>query len=287
MKKLLINFAPTGMLPQKTDSPHVPISPTEIINDVLDAASKGICIAHLHARDPASGAPLSDPEIYAAIIEGIRKYNSDLIICVSLSGRNISDPERRCAPIKLSGTVKPDMASLTLSSLNFSSKESINSPETIKYICSALKKNGVKPELEIFDLGMLNAWHYLSSRKMLEPPFYFNVIFGNVYGAQATPCHVAPFWQELRNAGILSYGGIGRQQIIANAMAIADGSHVRVGLEDNLWFDANRTVAATNATLIQRVVELAEISERPLMSAREARDLLGLKNDGKNFGVDE
>jgi 3-keto-5-aminohexanoate cleavage enzyme len=117
--KFILNFAPTGMIPTKRMTPHVPISPDEIIRQVLEAANLGVNMVHLHARDPATGEPTYKKEIYAEIIKGIREKEKDLILCVSTSGRHFSEFEKRSDCLDLEGELKPDLASLTLSSVNF------------------------------------------------------------------------------------------------------------------------------------------------------------------------
>ena len=120
MNDLIINFAPTGMVPTKEMSPHVPIGINEIVENVHEAVELGITIVHLHARDAVTGRPTYKAEIYGDLISGIRDYAKDLIICVSLSGRDFGEFRQRAEPLQLTGNCKPDMGSLTLSSLNFS-----------------------------------------------------------------------------------------------------------------------------------------------------------------------
>ena len=129
--KLLLNLAPTGMVPTRQMSPWVPISPEEIIADAVAAAAMGVNIVHIHARDDA-GVPTYRKDVYARIIGGIREKCPDLIICVSLSGRTFGSFEERSDPLRLTGDVAPDMASLTLSSMNFAKVESVNSPDMIR-----------------------------------------------------------------------------------------------------------------------------------------------------------
>ncbi len=117
--ELVINFTPTGMIPTKEMTPHVPVSPSEIIEDVHEAYELGITMVHIHARDKVTGEPTYKAEVYEEIILGVRKYAPELVVCVSLSGRNWSEFEKRSEPIQLTGKAKPDMGSLTLSSLNF------------------------------------------------------------------------------------------------------------------------------------------------------------------------
>ena len=118
-RKFILNFTPTGMIPTRKITPHVPILPDEIINDVLSVVELGVSMVHLHARDPGTGEPTYKKDIYGEIIRGIGKREKNLILCVSTSGRNFSEFDKRSDCLNLEGEVKPDFASLTLSSLNF------------------------------------------------------------------------------------------------------------------------------------------------------------------------
>jgi uncharacterized protein (DUF849 family) len=163
----------------------------------------------------------------------------------------------------------PDMGSLTLSSLNFSSQASINAPDMIQKLAEKMNAYGVHPELEIFDLGMIQYARYLMQKEQLKPPYYFNVIFGNIAGMQSNFHAMAATLQDLPEDSYWAFGGIGGQQLRSNAAAIAMGGGVRVGLEDNLFYDQNKTVLATNLTLIKRIKTLAEIFERKIMRPAE------------------
>ena len=165
------------MVPRQSNHPNVPEQPHEIIDEVLEAHAKGITIAHLHARD-SKGNPTHCPDVYAKIVEGIRKGAPDLIICLSLSGRGGIGLEQRAAPIYLKGPHRPDMGSLTLSSLNFTTQASVNSPETIVALAEKMNQLGVIPELEAFDLGMVNYANYLLRKGILSGPIYINLILG-------------------------------------------------------------------------------------------------------------
>ena len=184
-EKLIINFTPTGMIPTKEMTPHVPVSNKEIIEDVREACEKGISMVHLHARDPLTGDPTYKKEIYGEIIEGIRAFDPYLVICVSLSGRNFSELEQRTDALQLDGMLKPDMGSLTLSSLNFNKVASMNAPDMIADLARVMKEKGIVPELEAFDIGMINYARYLHKKELISPPFYFNLLLGNIACAQA------------------------------------------------------------------------------------------------------
>ncbi|MBY9064765.1 3-keto-5-aminohexanoate cleavage protein [Sphingomonas yunnanensis] len=284
MDDLIINFAPTGMVPTKEHTPHVPITASEIVDDVLAAYDLGAGIAHLHTRDALTGAPEVNPDTFAAIIEGIRRHAPDLVICVSLSGRNVTDPELRAAPLELAGALKPDMGSLTLSSLNFVQQASVNSPSRIQFLARRMHDRGIMPELEVFDLGMINYLTYMRSRAMLTAPFYCNVLLGNIAGLQASATEWGEVDAVMPPDVIWAAAGIGAAQTPAVSLAVALGRHVRVGLEDNIWLDRARATLATNRQLVERVVQLAELAERAPMPPVKIRELLGLAPGNERYG---
>lgn len=290
MEELIVNFTPTGMIPTKEMTPYVPVSITEIVEDVHEAVEAGITMVHIHARDPKTGKPTYQQEIYGKIIEGIRKYSKDLIICVSLSGRGIKEFEHRANPLQFEGDLKPDMGSLTLSSLNFNKTESVNSPEMIQLLAAEMKKKGILAELEAFDAGMINYAKYLEKKGLLEAPHYFNLLLGNIACAQADLMHAGILVRDLPPNSVWSMAGIGDAQLSINSMAIAAGGGVRVGLEDNIYFDRKRKVLAKNIDLIKRVHKIAEANERGIMTSSKLRKILNLlPGDGKYgraFGVD-
>jgi uncharacterized protein (DUF849 family) len=282
--KLIINFAPTGMIPTKEMTPHVPISVAEIVEDVHEACELGISMVHLHARDPLSGKPTYKAEIFAEIIGGIRRFSPELIICVSLSGRDFIEFEKRAAPLELDGDLKPDMGSLTLSSVNFNRQASINEPSMIQALALRMKERGISPELEAFDIGMINYARYLEKKALIAPPFYFNLLLGNIACAQADLLHAGIMIRDLPEQSFWSLAGIGDSQLPMNSVAIAIGGGVRVGLEDNIFFDNRRTSLARNADLLKRIHAIAKNHERPVMTSRELRRLLDLEEGNGRYG---
>lgn len=275
-RKFVLNFAPTGLIPTREMTPHVPVRPAEIVKQVLDVADLGVSMVHIHARDPATGKPTHAKEVYGKIIGGIRKKRKDLILCVSTSGRVFNRFDKRSDCLNLEGDLKPDLGSLTLSSLNFNKQASINSPQMIQDLARWMLERGIKPELEAFDLGMINYAKYLIQKGLLEPPYYFNLILGNIACAQADILHLGLMISELPEDSIWSVGAVGDSQLRMNSIAIAAGGGVRVGLEDNIWYDAERTRLATNRELVERVVYIARSMGREPLSPREARGLLKL-----------
>lgn len=276
--KFIFNLTPTGMIPTKEMTEQVPIQPEEIINQVLEAAELGVNMVHLHARDRDTGIPTYKKEIYSEIISGIRKKNKDLVLCVSTSGRNFFEFEKRSQVLELSGEVKPDFGSLTLSSLNFNKQASINDPDMIRKLAQKMLDNNIRPELEAFDLGMINYAKYLISKKLIKPPFYFNLILGNIACAQANMLSLGLMIKELPDDSIWSAGGIGNWQLKMNAMAVMEGGGVRIGLEDNIYFDDDRKHLATNLDLIKRLAAVAKALGKEPYSTKEAREILGCYN---------
>ena len=281
---LIINFTPTGMIPTKAMTPHVPVSVPEIVEDVHRAVEIGITMVHLHARDEATGEPTYEARIYEHLIAGIRSFAPDLVICVSLSGRDFKRFGQRSEVLSLDGAVKPDMGSLTLSSLNFNRVASVNAPEMIQALAREMKTRAIAPELEAFDAGMINYARYLHKKQLIEPPFYFNLLLGNIACAQADLLHAGIMIRDLPADSYWSLAGIGNAQLAMNSVAIAMGGGVRVGLEDTIYYDRGRTKLATNAELLRRVHTLAQTHERKLMTSAKLRALLKLEDGHGRYG---
>jgi uncharacterized protein (DUF849 family) len=273
---LIVNLAPTGMVPTRDQSPFVPLTPAEIADDVVRCVAQGVSMVHLHARG-TDGAPTDELSMYADIIGRIRARAPDTVIVTTTSGRLVADVERRAATLSLEGELKPDMASLTLGSMNFARDASVNAPATITRLAQIMHERGIKPELEVFDLGMVNIAHMLIDKGLIQAPYYFNILLGNPGTAQSTLLHLAAIVGSLPPDSVWSLGGIGRFQAQSNALGVVMGHGVRVGLEDNLWFDDERTQLADNPRLVRRVAAQAAALGRPLASAAQTRSLLGLE----------
>lgn len=276
MNRLIVNFTPTGMVPTKAMTPLVPISVDEIVDDVLGCATLGVSIVHIHARDD-QGRPTPDPEVYSEILQRIRQERSDLILCVTTSGRTHPRVEDRSEVLDLAGDSKPDMASLTLGSMNFARTASVNSPETIQALAQRMLDRGIRPELEVFEAGMINYGKYLMKKGLLEPPGYFNLLLGNIATAQATEPTLDLMLESLPDGATWALAGIGDCQLQVHRWAIARGGHVRVGLEDNIYFDAERTTLASNRMQVQRIVDLADEYGRDISTPNETRSKMGLE----------
>lgn len=275
MTPLIINLAPTGMVPTVAMTPYVPLTPGRICEDVLRCAAAGASMIHLHAREP-DGTPSWASSRYLPIIERIRAHAPELVLVVSTSGRVHRAYEQRADVLNLPAEIRPEMASLTLGSHNFLHEASCNSPEMIERLAARMAEQGIKPEFEVFDLGMVNVSHWLIQRGLVSPPYYFNILVGNLPTAQAKVSHLGPIVAELPPNSVWSVGGIGRYQSRAILYGIAEGHGVRVGIEDNIWFNSERTQLATNLGLVRRVCAVSEEIGRSISTSEQTRTLLGL-----------
>jgi uncharacterized protein (DUF849 family) len=158
--------------------------------------------------------------------------------------------------------------------MNFSKEASVNSPDTIQELASLMREKDIVPELEIFDTGMLNYAHYLMGKGLLKSPLVINFLLGGVATAQATPLDLGVLLARVPKESIWLVAGIGTAQLSANVLGLASGGGVRVGLEDNLHLDTQRTQLATNRQLVERVHRLAEEMGRPMMTSAQLRQRL-------------
>ncbi len=273
---VIINLAATGMVPVRSDTAHVPLTPDEIAADCARCHELGVSVVHLHARD-ADGTPTHRKEAYAAVIAAVRERAPDVVVCVSCSGRNVSDLERRSEVLSLEGDLKPDMASLTLGSLNFPRQASVNQPQVIAGLATRMAENGIVPELEVFEVGMIDVSRYLLRKGVLQAPLYFNILLGSLGTTSLSPLNLGTMLAALPAGAAWGLAGIGDYQLRANVMALCSGGHVRTGLEDNIWYDAERTTLATNSMLVERVVDVARTLGRRPATPAEARAILGLE----------
>jgi uncharacterized protein (DUF849 family) len=259
----IINFTPTGTQTTR-DNSFAPLLPNEIIEEVHSANEVGISIVHLHARDEETNNTYKK-EVYQKIIEGIKKHCPDLLICVSLTGRNFPELEKRTEVLQL----LPDMGSLTMSSLNFPSGTSINQPETIIRLIEEMDKYGVQPEIECFDTGMLNYTNYLILKNILKPPYHINFILGNIYNGQCDLGTLSSIKSNLPAHSYTCLGGIGSQQLKSTTYGLLDFDGVRIGLEDNLYFkDKEKT---TNIELLKRLHRIMDELDMTHYTSNELR----------------
>jgi uncharacterized protein (DUF849 family) len=273
--KLIINAAITGMIPKKKDNPNTPISVNEIIDDAIRCYKAGASIIHIHTRDDDQ-EPTYKKEIFAQIFEGIRKQCPEIIICATTSGRNYNIFEKRSQVLELTGNLKPDMASLTMNSINVREKSVMNSAEMIENLALKMNKNGIIPEIEIFDAGMISTIKIMIKKGILKPPFYANLLFGSMYSIPATMFDLSYLVKSLPSNFNWAVAGIGKFQLKMNLSSVLMGGHVRVGLEDNLYYDHEKKQLATNEKLVTRIVNFSNNIGRKIATAQETREMLGI-----------
>ena len=273
-EKLIINAAITGCVLRKSDTPHLPVTIPEIVDCAGRVQDAGASIVHLHARAPDE-SPSCDADIYSEIVDRVRHACDDLIICISLSGRHHSSLEERAQAL----ASKPDMASLTLGSTNFAAESNINTPETIQGLAKRISAAGVVPELEVFEVGFINYANYLIRKGILRPPHYFNIILGSLGSAPLDLVGLGHMVGLLPPGAIWSIGGLGRYQLDANVAGIAAGGHVRVGIEDCVYLDRDRTIHADNVQMVGRIARIAREMGRDPATSEEARKMIGLKSE--------
>jgi len=280
---LIINAAITGMVPMPADNASLPVTVGQIITEACRCADAGASIIHVHARGE-DGTPTWRGDIYREMIEGIRSRCPELLVSGSTSGRLWSDFEKRSAVLDC----RPDLASLTPGSLNFPTAASVNPPQIIRQLAAAMRERGVIPELEFFEIGMIDyVRDYLIPKGYLRAPYYANLLLGSLGTMAASARNLAHMVEALPAGTIWAAAGIGRFQFSINQMAIQMGGHVRVGLEDNLWMDTEKTDPATNVRLIERVVREAEAAGRPIASPADTRRIIGLRRNHSKVVEDE
>ena len=269
----IITVAITGSVPRKENNPAVPITPEEQIESTQAAFEAGATVAHIHVRNDDQ-SPTSDPARFARVQEGLRRHCPGLIIQFSTGGRSGKGSERG-----MMLDLAPDMASLSTGSVNFPTIIYENHPTLIAELAARMKRFGVKPEIEVFDLSMLYQAVRMAEEGLLEPPLHVQFVFG-IKNAMPAIRQVLEFEvSELRRLmpqATWAAAGIGAAQLEVNRWTLELGGHCRTGLEDNVRFDRTR-LASSNAELVKRVADLcADYGTRPA-TAVEARAILGLR----------
>ena len=273
---LIISAALTGMVARRDRAPHVPLSAEEIVTDAERCFEAGAGIVHLHARRP-DGPPDWRREAYAELIPEIRRRCPGIVVCATTSGRGGASVDERADVLLLDGDARPDLASLTLGSVNFPSGPSVNDIDTIEELARRIAERGIVPELEIFDLGMAHLAHRLERRGLLPAVCPANLLLGFPNGAPADARSLCALVDALpASVGPWHAAGFGAFQQPAGALAAAMGGHIRTGLEDNPYLDHVERDAATNAQLVERAVLQARATGRVVADVAQARRALEL-----------
>ncbi len=272
MDKLIINYALTGSRITREQTPYIPVTPDEIINSAVAASEAGAAVVHIHVRDQKTGVGIQDVDLFREVSEGI-KSRCNVIQCLTTSGipgRNLGEPERR-APLAL----KPEIASVDCGSLNFGKLIYLCGEDWIERLVGEMFAKGVKPELEIFDTGMIEICKKLIGQNLLHKPYYCGLILGTPSGAPADIRILVTMIDLLPPDCVWFATGIGRHHLTITSLAISLGGHIRVGLEDTIYYTAG-VLAKSNAELVARCVRIAKETGREIATADEARSMLGL-----------
>lgn len=289
-REVFITCAVTGGGDSAGRSPHVPVTPQEIADSALEAHEAGAAIVHLHVRDPKTRRGSRDPGLYRELVALIRERNTDVILNLTggmggeilfgppevplppAPGSDFVGPEGRMSHIL---ELRPEIASLDTGSLNFDEALYATTPSWLRTAAAAYRAAGVRPEIEVFELGHIEMAKQLIREGLIEAPPIFQLCLGIRYGAPAT----AEAMMALRNAlppdAIWAGFGLGALQMPMAAQAVLMGGNVRVGLEDNLYLD--RGVLATNAQLVTRAREVIERLGARALGSEETRSKLGLR----------
>lgn len=267
---LIITCALVGAEQTRETYPYLPQTPEEIATAAEEAVAAGASILHLHVRDK-DGRPSQKVEIFAEVTDTIRS-RCDCILQYSTGGAVGTPLGQRCAPLIL----RPEMATLSMGTMNFGADIYENSETTIETIAAAIRDNGSMAELEVFDLGMLESIGRYIDRGVLLQKFHVDFVLGVPGGMAATIRNLVLLVERLADGQSWTAAAVGRQQLPVTAHAIAMGGHVRVGIEDNIYYRRGE-LARSNGQLVARAARLAAELERPVASVQQAREILGLR----------
>jgi 3-keto-5-aminohexanoate cleavage enzyme len=273
MEKLIITVAPTGSVPRKKDTAHLPVTPDEIAETAYSCEQEGASVIHVHCRDE-SESPTSDYSVFKETVNRIRK-RTHLIIMASTSGVAGKSDESRAEPLR----TNPEMASLTTGSLNFAGRKPssvyVNTLETITFLAKKMLEANIKPEMEAFDVGFIQQGVKLVEQGLVTQPPHFQLVMGVDGGIPATSDNLLHMRHQLPTNATFCVAGIGHWQLSMTTMAIILGGHVRIGLEDNIYYAKGRL--APNEEFVARARRTAKELQREVATPEEARKILGLR----------
>lgn len=270
MNPVIITCAITGAETTREKQPHLPITPQEQAIAAEECVKAGASIIHLHVRED-DGSPSQRPERFKESIDAIRTRVPEVIIQISTGGAVGESIENRSRPLAL----KPEMASLNLGTLNFGDEIFMNHPKDIEAFALAMQRYGVMPELEVYEVGMVETGFRLAKKGILKGPLHFQFVLGvpgGMSGEAKNLSHLVSFMPDGVHWGV---AGVGRYQLPLAVEALVQGGHVRVGFEDNIFYSKG-VLAKSNAELVSRITRIAAELGRPVATPREARAMLGV-----------
>lgn len=267
---LIITAALVGAELSRQDTPYLPLTPEEIAAEARMCLDAGAAMVHLHAR-AVDGSPTQDLAAYRAIIEAVRARAPEIVIQVSTGGAVWMSAEERLQPLD----AQPEMASLTTGTVNFGEEVFSNTMPMVREFARQMQLRGIRPEIEVFDSGMIPAAMRLLKEGLLSEPLHFNLVLGVPGGAAGTLKNLMHMVESLPSGCTWTASGIGAAQLPLTTAAILLGGNVRVGLEDNIYYRRGQLTEG-NAPLVARVARLAAELGRPLATPDEARRILHL-----------
>lgn len=287
MDKVIITVAVTGSQPTREMNPGLPVTPKEIADSALECLNEGATIVHVHVRDPKTGVRSMAPELYEEVVERVRAKSRMIINLTTGPGGQlvvgpdnkpqpeasiIEPPETRVAHVL---RLKPEMCSLDVGSSNFGTMVFMNAQPVIDKMAQLIKSSGVKPEIEIFEVGQVQIVERLMKLGLVDRSAHFQLCMGTSGGIPATPKNATLMAESLPKGVTWSIFGVGRTQFPMVAMGVMLGGHVRVGMEDNLYMSKG-VLAKSNAELVQRTVQIIRSLGKEVASLEEARQALSL-----------
>jgi 3-keto-5-aminohexanoate cleavage enzyme len=268
LEKLIITVAPTGSVPRKEQTPHVPVTADEIAENALRCEDAGASILHIHVRDEEQN-PSDEPQRFQEVVDKL-KGRTNLILQISTGGRagvNLESRVKRLA-------ARTEMASLTTGSVNFPNSAYVNEPALVEKLAREMLRLNIKPEMECFDISMINNALMLRDAGLALDPLHFNFVMGLRGAIPATIENLVHMRSCIPAGTTWTVSGVGASQLVMGAHAIFMGGHVRVGLEDNIYY--RKGELASNEQLIERMVRLAHEMCREVASPDEARAILSI-----------
>jgi 3-keto-5-aminohexanoate cleavage enzyme len=274
--KVIITVAPTGSIPSRKDTPHLPITASEVADETKRAYDAGAAVVHLHARNPETGEPCSDIEVFRAYLTEIKK-RCPIITQITTGGGATTlglGPEARLKAVE---ELLPDSASLNAGSMNFGRKLFPNPPEVMELFAKRMKELGVKPEFEVYDVGMIaNAIQWVIKPGLVDAPYRFSFVMGVMGGIPASLRNLSILIDDLPENSTFQVIGIGRHQLSLGAAGVAAGGGLRVGFEDNIYLKRG-VLAKSNAELVSAAVKMIEGMGKEVASVNEAKEIIGFK----------
>jgi len=293
---VFITCAVTGSGGSADKSDKVPVTPDEIADAAIEAAKAGAAIAHIHVRDPQTGAPSRDPALYRAVVEKVRASDTDVVLNLTagMGGDLVLGGVDNPLPLDPKGTdmasagerlvhvaeLRPEICTLDCGTMNFAEGDYVmtNTPSMLRAMAGRIRDLGVRPELEVFDTGHLVFVKHLIREGLIDDPVMIQLCMGIPYGAPDDPTTFMALVNNLPENAVFSGFSIGRMQLPFVAMAALAGGNVRVGLEDNIYL--SRGQLASNGELVGRAAEILAGMNVTLLGPAEVREKLKLKKHG-------